>query len=331
MRGPVSTQAVLFSLAFAVTIAAKDDPDYNPALNFRPDNVTLSNLYYWVGSYYNGTTDVELLPYAGLASTYRSLCPNLANTTITKQYETVLALTEPSTYNTGYDPVNAFLTLWPPGFNFSSLPYPTSSDETLELDSSLEFALFSSDPTYWVEGSVENNFNWTLNATQSPPYSLSSTLTEYDGQGGFSSNVTSCNGTDTVEWTFYPLPWNLNGTGYNLPDPVIDLEFDVKTANLSLEGYFIGYEVVKEGSKTGSSMVLAVGKLKLTFLGVLDAYHSDVLVNTTDTPTWLRTVGFQNNSLNVGYTSVASGSSVLGALAIGAWIFLMSAAFSFCA
>lgn len=86
---------------------------------------------------------MEILPYAGLASTYSSLCPNLANTTVTKQYDTVLALTEPSTYNVGYDPVNAFLTLWPNNFNFSTLP--TYSGGTLQLDAELEFGLFSSE------------------------------------------------------------------------------------------------------------------------------------------------------------------------------------------
>ncbi|OJJ77812.1 hypothetical protein ASPBRDRAFT_71123 [Aspergillus brasiliensis CBS 101740] len=309
MRGPGTIEAVLCSLAFVARVAAKDDPDYNPSINFRPNNVTVNNLYYWVGSYYNGTTDVELSPYTGLASTYSSLCPNLANITVTKQYETVLALTEPSTYNAGYDPVNAFFTLRPHNFNFSTLPYPEYSDETLQLYSALEFALFSSKPTYMVDGKVDNNFNWTLNATQGPPYSLSSTLTEYDGQGGFASNWTSCNGSDIAEWTFYPVPWDINGTGYYLPDAVLDLQFDDKTANLSLDGYFIGYEAVKEGTETLSTGVLAVGKMRLNFVGVLDAYHSDILANNTATPTWLRTVGFQNNTLNVGYTSTASSIS----------------------
>lgn len=43
-------KAVLCSLAFVVGVAAKDDPDYDPSLNFRPKNVTLSILDYWVGS-----------------------------------------------------------------------------------------------------------------------------------------------------------------------------------------------------------------------------------------------------------------------------------------
>ena len=41
-----------FYFILASTVLAKDDPDYNPSSNFRPDNVTgLNQLYAWVGSY----------------------------------------------------------------------------------------------------------------------------------------------------------------------------------------------------------------------------------------------------------------------------------------
>ncbi|RAH57318.1 hypothetical protein BO85DRAFT_514015 [Aspergillus piperis CBS 112811] len=142
MRVPGTMQAVL--LAFIVEVAAKEDPDYKPSLNFRPNNVTLSILDNWVGSYYNGTTNVELSFYTGLGSNWSFHCPNLVNTTVTKRYDsTVLALTEPNTYNVGYDPVNAFFTMWPNNFNFSTLPGP--SWDGLQEDASLKFAVFLSD------------------------------------------------------------------------------------------------------------------------------------------------------------------------------------------
>lgn len=109
-----------------------------------------------------------------------------------------------------------------------------------------------------------------------------------------------------MECNFYPASWTVNGNGLYVPDPVLDIQFDGKTANLSVNGYFIGYDTVKEGTMTSTDGMLVVGGMKVSFLGVLDAYHSDVLANDTATPTWLRTVGFQNNSLNVGYTSTVS-------------------------
>ncbi|PYH37344.1 uncharacterized protein BO87DRAFT_394330 [Aspergillus neoniger CBS 115656] len=271
MRGPGTMQAVLCSLAFMAGVAAEEDPDYDPSLNFRSNSVTFSILDFWVGSYYNGPTNVEFSPAPIMLA------------------------------------VNAFFTMWPNNFNFSRLPGP--SWDGLQEDASLKFAMFSSDPNYQVDGKAVNNFNWTLNPTQGPPYSLSSTLTEYDPQGGGGSNLASCNGSDPMEWNLFPAPWTVNGNGLYLPDPVLDLQFDGKTANLSLNGYFIGYDTVKEGTMTSTDGMLVVGGIKVSFLGVLDAYHSDVLANNTATPTWLRTVGFQNNSLNVGYTSTASNVS----------------------
>jgi hypothetical protein len=54
------------------------------------------------------------------------------------------------------------------------------------------------------------------------------------------------------------------------------------------------------------------GKLIMNFSGVIDHYRSDILRNDTDTPTWVRTVGYQNNSLNVGYTTVSAGNQLTG-------------------
>ncbi|OOF93334.1 hypothetical protein ASPCADRAFT_7566 [Aspergillus carbonarius ITEM 5010] len=316
MRRPVASQVVLISLAYAVMIAAKADPNYNASLNFRPNNVSLSDLYHWVGSYYNGTTDVEFVPNIGLAANDSLLCQHLPNTTFTKQYDTVLALTEPSTYNHGFDPVNAFLTLWPPGFNFSTLPLSGQ----IQYSSALELGLFSSTPAYAGVDYIYNYVDWTLRGTRGPPYSLSSALPDYNsilGPAGFSVTWAQCDGTGDAQWLFTPIVLNISSAGLYVPDPVLDLQFDGRTANISLQGYFGGNI---DGWDNGWD---TVGKFKLSFSGVLDAYHSDILANTTATPTWLRTVGFNNNSLNVGYTGLASASCVVGPLAIAAWTFVM--------
>ena len=91
--------------------------------------------------YFNGTAHFEFSPYGGLAASETGGCPALRNKTITKDYKTLLALTEPSTYNTANDPVNAFLTLWPLGFDFGTLP----DEISFEISDSLDYALYSSE------------------------------------------------------------------------------------------------------------------------------------------------------------------------------------------
>jgi hypothetical protein len=84
----------------------------------------------------------------------------------------------------------------------------------------------------------------------------------------------------------------------------VNLEFDRATANYTVHVYFEAYRLFGKGEdKFGGAP--AQGQFTLRFAGILDAYHSDVLDNDTTTPTWLRTVGFNNNSQNIGFTGAA--------------------------
>ncbi|KAJ5611605.1 hypothetical protein N7528_008710 [Penicillium herquei] len=98
---------------------------------------------------------------------------------------------------------------------------------------------------------------------------------------------------------------SLNGT--NFTNPVVDLQFDSMTANMTIKGYFFGVVQSEIGSDLESwyGNVFA-GTFVLSFLGVIDSYHSDILKNDTATPTWIPTVGYNNNSLNVGYTNATT-------------------------
>lgn len=49
MRVSRLAQTVLFSLA-SRTAVAENATNFDPSLNFHPNNVTESALYYWVGS-----------------------------------------------------------------------------------------------------------------------------------------------------------------------------------------------------------------------------------------------------------------------------------------
>ncbi|PYH42831.1 uncharacterized protein BP01DRAFT_393862 [Aspergillus saccharolyticus JOP 1030-1] len=142
----------------------------------------------------------------------------------------------------------------------------------------------------YEEGGGGDWFNWVLNTTtQSPPYRLSSTITAYySGNADLRANMINCTSTEMVPWLVDPSPWAPNdNVTYVSPSPAlsVSLEFDGETANYTI---FI-----------------------LRFAGVLDAYHSDILANDTATPTWLRTVGVNNNSPNIGYTGTAGGTKAV--------------------
>ncbi|KAJ5667434.1 hypothetical protein N7507_003298 [Penicillium longicatenatum] len=230
-------------------------------LNFRPDNLTLIDLYHWVGLYYNATTYVDLFPYAELATS-----------------ETLNCLKEPSTLNSDDDPVNAFLTLWPLEFNFSTLPLGRALNEI----TAIKYAFYSSNPVYVDSNEICdcNNFIWSLEKTQAPPYNLSSTLTNYPGVGGFQINdITDCTDGTITNWVMSPMVANSSFNGTYFPDPTINLQFDATTANLTLEGYFEADPMYLEANDWEEGPVLFTGKSLMTFAGVIDSYHSDVLKN----------------------------------------------------
>lgn len=68
------------------------------------------------------------------------LCPPLQNYTTTMKWNSILAITERGTYNTGSNPVNIWLTLIPPNYNWSTLPWEDTVFESNQfwwaLDSS---------------------------------------------------------------------------------------------------------------------------------------------------------------------------------------------------
>jgi hypothetical protein len=159
-----------------------------------------------------------------------------------------------------------------------------------------------------------NNFDWSLENTTSPPYNMSSTITgRYAGWGHWTvDTVTSC--ASSSNWYFGLISGNIdiNGSNLTFPNPKIDLQFDGTTANLSLQGYVEASPETTEGPPIP-------GEVRLTFSGVIDSYHSDILRNDTSTPTWLRTVGFNNNSANIGYTTSGSKSGqLIGSLSLTA-------------
>lgn len=99
--------------------------------------------------------------------------------------------------------------------------------------------------------------------------------------------------------SYYDEDWD----GYQ--DPEVSMQFDDKTANLTLDGVFhaspyarLNTTELRPAPVMGRSTY--VGYFSLRFDGVLDAYHSDLLSLKESVPTWQRTVGFGNNTANIG-------------------------------
>jgi hypothetical protein len=165
----------------------------------------------------------------------------------------------------------------------------------------------------------------------SEPYLLSSTITtDYGGQGDLKVNMTNSTDTRLTPWTSFLNPGTLeNGTSVGdpaWPGIAVNLEFDRVTANYTMRGYF---EASRTTGEDGATLVgdHMEGQFTLRFAGILDPYHSDVLANGTTTPTWLRTVGFNNDSQNIGFTGAAGRAcSLAGAGRLAALVLVITQA-----
>ncbi|KAF4339125.1 hypothetical protein FBEOM_6945 [Fusarium beomiforme] len=313
---------VALSCLLAICLA-KNDEDYDPSTNYRPRNVTgLGDFYGWVGSYYNATAEVELNPVFGDVWNWTlslgmpdedNLCSELQNYTHTVKYDAILSILERGRWNAGSNSVIFWLTLMPqtsPPFNVSSLGadfmWRTSDHPTLE------FPIFSVSPSpngYWrpKNGTGPDLFNFTTTQTKSGAYSLSGTL-EYEkmdhGPASSRLNITMpvCNTTELRGDYFVRVQedaeWNTEGwDGFRYPN--VSVQFDNKTANLTLNAVFASRPVVwpnatDGGAGYGSSTTIgqpgAHGFMQIRFSGALDAYHSDLLSLNDSEPVWLRTL-----------------------------------------
>ncbi|KAJ6114796.1 hypothetical protein N7486_000574 [Penicillium sp. IBT 16267x] len=308
MRDPGMIIILVSLLALPIAVLAKDDPSYNAAQNFRPDNVTgLGSLYAWVGSYYNATTTVEMIPEIGYNYTQLP-CSPLQNYTEVIKWPSVVGIMDRGEYNNGSDSVNVFLVLAPPGYNFSSWAQ-------WDLHSPVWWAIESSPSTWKSEENitVKDNFNFTSTKT-SNSFALSGVLDDpngYASTGYTPISMPACNtSTEYGNWSLSigQRPWwnNEGWEGFSLP--VMNATFDDKTANLTMEGTFVAMPFLRSnitnyvggGQGELSSNDMVQGRIRFTFEGVLDPYHSDVLDMNATSPTWLRTVGFGNDTLNIG-------------------------------
>ncbi|CEI63705.1 unnamed protein product [Fusarium venenatum] len=303
--------------------------EYDPSNNYRPRNITgLGDFYSWVGSYYNATAEVELeflfsWQYGG------PLCPVWQNYTHTAKFDAVLSIIERGHWNAGNNSIIFWLTLLPqnsPSFNISSLTY---EDMTNGKDFGISYPILSnslyehryyrpensrtSPPRY---GSSLDLFDFTTSQMSDGAYNTSGTvLRQCDREGHISSfaNFSSmpvCDSTTQTDdaglWILNSPFWNTEG-GDEFQYPHISIHFDDKTASLTLDASFhLEPYIHPNQTRRGPS---AQGFLRVRFSGVLDEYHSDTLNLNGSTPTWLRTVGFSNDSSNIGYSETSESSA----------------------
>ncbi|RFN52860.1 hypothetical protein FIE12Z_2873 [Fusarium flagelliforme] len=295
---------------------AEDKFEYDPLSNFRPRNITgLGDFYGWVGSYYNATAEVELKVEYEYMTPKNKLCSKLKNKTTTLKYDAVLSVLERGPWNAGNNSMIFWLTLMPqtPTYNVSDLPTDFMTDGRRK---NLTIPIYSNDPTpngYWrpQDNSSWDKFNFTTTQLSNGAYSVNQTLGRNESEP-FSSwaNVTMpvCNSsTHTGDYrlvtpnilSYYAEDWD----GYKNPE--LSMQFDDKTANLTLDGVFHATPYMRLNStkirpapvQDGSAFI---GYFSVQFNGVLDAYHSDKMTLKQSLPTWQRTVGFGNNTANIG-------------------------------
>lgn len=118
--------------------------------------------------------------------------------------------------------------------------------------------------------------------------------------------------------------WSWQAEGWDdFRYPSMSIQFDSKTANMTMDAVFAAepYQLsnVSDGERPITGDPGAHGFIQIRVSGAIDAYHSDSLSLEDERPVWLRTVGFGNDSSNIGYDSGAimlSSGSTLGMIAI---------------
>ncbi|KAJ5118068.1 hypothetical protein N7448_004285 [Penicillium atrosanguineum] len=144
-----------------------------------------------------------------------------------------------------------------------------------------------------------------MNKTTQAPYNISASLASgYMPLGPL--DVPSCNEAGRLETSTFNF-WELRR------NTVINFQFDSKTLNATV--YANGTDMVINMDKKIS------GVLKITMTGVIDPWHSDFLSDNSTTPSWKRTVGYDENYYGYDFSSGAMSRNSETAVSIAAALF----------
>ncbi|KAL4804732.1 hypothetical protein BDV18DRAFT_142396 [Aspergillus unguis] len=321
--------------ASALLAFAKEDVNYDPTENYRPQNVTgLDYWYYpWVGSYYNGSA---VFTIADLQIRSRDsddgeieLCPQLQNYTYTFSYPALLGVTETENEDDRPENTNAVNVILSTSYsNFTKyFSNPIDSGNLQMEDEPWVFeSIALSHPKYRYE-TTPPNFNLTLapessrgngngngDGTTYPFRMLGTSSDPVVELPGMHSNMSSCRQIEA--WWGVSFAYadddNDDAEEIGVLDPALQLSFDRKSASFQLLGS-IYMDPFGEYAEDGVTPAV-VGRIRVEFLGDADVQRSDLLgVNGNDEPVWTRTVGFGNYSENL------DGDDEGGASALRGW------------
>ncbi|CAG1990827.1 unnamed protein product [Fusarium graminearum] len=303
-------------LAFLFCFSLAQDT-YDPSTNYRPRNVTgLGEFYSWVGSYYNATAVVELEVLFG-REYGKPLCPQSENQTYTTNFDVILSILERGHWDSGDNSVIFLLTLLPqisPLFNVSNLTFENMWE--WRFFGHQDHKSKSSGSWHPESGSSPDLFNFTTSQVSGGAYNISVTLYPHRDPGGPSyfgilSGLPLCDSTKQTDGALVTMMRDPDDEALcEFQYPHTSIQFDDKTADFTLDASFQSTSNVHENST--SQGITVSGLLRVRFSGVLDAYHSDTLSLKGSTPEWLRTVGFSNDSSNIGYRESSAGKLYLG-------------------
>lgn len=162
-------------------------------------------------------------------------------------------------------------------------------------------------PTVVSGSRIPDFLNLALAQNSKAPYNLTGELTgECLDSLTFNVNMSSCNTSiESNEFLidFISTPWSPPGCNWSYP--LVNLNFDSRTANITVHGYFsesshMLRNATDDPTIPGTWPAIVYSKKRLSFIGAIDISHSDILVNNSARPQWIRTVGFRGNSLNIG-------------------------------
>ncbi|RDW68965.1 uncharacterized protein DSM5745_08725 [Aspergillus mulundensis] len=309
------------ALLLAAPVFSSDDVNYDPDTNYRPENVTGLDYYYypWVGSYYNGTATFTISSLSVRSRSRSSsssssdddedsdLCPQLQNYTYTLSYPALLGITETEPDDErpeNTNPVNVILSTSYSNFTRYFNDFMDSSNMQIRDMPWVFESVDVSRRTFGYE-STDPNFNLSIsdNSGSDTPYRLSgSSSDESNPLPTLQTNMSSCSRLE--DW------WGVSFSS-ELTFPALQVTFDARSANFALVSGAVMNTLRREDDDEEETPQLA-GRISVEFLGSIDEARSDVLDSPggEGEPRWIRSVGFGNYSANLDYGSENAGSAV---------------------